>query len=340
MPKIGITSTVPVEVLFAAGYQPVDLNNIFINDPSPGRLVGLAERCGFPLNSCTWIKGIFSAALENQIGTVIAVTSGDCSNTLMLMEVLELNGVNAIPFAYPPEPDEKEMSRSLESFSARFGTSVAAAQESAERLRLCRGLLSKLDELTWEADLATGMENHYWLVSASDFNRDPQLFCSQLENAICQIENRMPFADENLRLAFCGVPAVYGQELYSFLEGQGARVVFNEVQRQFAMLGDAPCLATQYSKYTYPYPTQYRIEDIRAECSRRRIDGIIHYVQAFCHRAIGDIVFRRKLEYPILTLEGSTEFFLTQQTKTRLEAFLDMLRQYRKTKKEATWQPE
>ncbi|GAI09778.1 unnamed protein product, partial [marine sediment metagenome] len=30
MKKIGITTTVPVEILLAAGYQPVDLNNVFI----------------------------------------------------------------------------------------------------------------------------------------------------------------------------------------------------------------------------------------------------------------------------------------------------------------------
>ena len=334
MHKIGITSTVPVEVLFAAGCQPVDLNNIFINDPSPGRLVGAAERHGFPLNSCTWIKGIFSAALEQQIRTVIGVTSGDCSNTLMLMEVLELNGVTSIPFAYPPEPNEAAMAHSLDLFSAKFGTTVTAAQDVAESLRPCRGLLSKLDALTWRENRATGMDNHYWLVSASDFNGDPETFCSQLNTEVCRIESQKQFPEETLRLAFCGVPAVYGRQLYPFLEENGAKVVFNEVQRQFAMLGDADSLAARYSVYTYPYPIRYRIADIRAECRKRQVDGIIHYVQAFCHRAIGDIVFRRRLEYPILTLEGSAEFFLTQHTKTRLEAFLDMLRQYRKTKKE------
>ena len=32
MKKIGITTTVPIEVLLAAGYQPVDLNNVFIKE--------------------------------------------------------------------------------------------------------------------------------------------------------------------------------------------------------------------------------------------------------------------------------------------------------------------
>ena len=44
MNKIGITTTVPIEVLLAAGYQPVDLNNVFITDPNPERLVSIAEK--------------------------------------------------------------------------------------------------------------------------------------------------------------------------------------------------------------------------------------------------------------------------------------------------------
>ena len=32
MGRIGITTTVPSEVIFAAGHTPVDLNNIFIGD--------------------------------------------------------------------------------------------------------------------------------------------------------------------------------------------------------------------------------------------------------------------------------------------------------------------
>jgi hypothetical protein len=41
MKKIGIT-TVPMEVLIAAGYQPVDLNNILVTDSNPERLINIA----------------------------------------------------------------------------------------------------------------------------------------------------------------------------------------------------------------------------------------------------------------------------------------------------------
>ena len=34
--RVGFTTTIPVEVVLAAGLIPVDLNNLFIADPGPG----------------------------------------------------------------------------------------------------------------------------------------------------------------------------------------------------------------------------------------------------------------------------------------------------------------
>jgi len=131
-------------------------------------------------------------------------------------------------------------------------------------------------------------------------------------------------------MAYIGVPSVYARDFYSCLENNRARVVFNEVQRQFAMPEPGNSLAEQYSNYTYPYSIYERLGDITTELKRRQVDGVIHYVQAFCHRGIGDIIFRDALRLPVLTLEGNDDFFLTHHVKTRIEAFLDMLERSRR----------
>ena len=74
---IGITATVPVEIIFAAGLRPVDLNNLFITHENPDSLVSQAEAAGFSYNTCAWIKGIYSTVINNGINEVIAVTGGD-----------------------------------------------------------------------------------------------------------------------------------------------------------------------------------------------------------------------------------------------------------------------
>ncbi|MCL2281279.1 MAG: 2-hydroxyacyl-CoA dehydratase [Dehalococcoidia bacterium] len=326
---IGITTTVPSEVLLAAGYTPLDLNNIFINHPDPGQLVRNAERAGFPLNTCAWIKGLYSVCMEYHINTVLCVTTGDCSNTSMLMEVLKMRGVTTIPFAYPDYPNVDKMQTALEGLADKLGTDLAAAEQIRLQLINCRTTARELDRLTWEENRISGMENHYWLVSSSDFNQNAKQYHLDVQNLIANAMQRRRYNTDELRLAFIGVPPVYGKDLYPFLEQNGGRVVYNEIQHQFAMLSDSATLAQQYSDYTYPYGIDGRIHAIENEIERRGIDGVIHYVQAFCHRAIGDIIFRNRLSLPILTIEGNTEFGLTQPLKTRLEAFIDMMAQIR-----------
>jgi benzoyl-CoA reductase/2-hydroxyglutaryl-CoA dehydratase subunit BcrC/BadD/HgdB len=333
MKRIGITTTVPIEILMAAGYQPVDLNNVFIADAQPERLINIAERAGFPLNCCSWIKGIYGTCMEHKIDTVLCVTTGDCSNTVMLMEVLKCKGIKAIPFAYPDRPDVPKMQATLEALAETLKTNLAAAELVREELKSSRRLALKLDELTWKQGVASGLENHLWLVAASDFNCDHHNYEKELKELTEQCLKRPPYPADWLRIAYIGVPSVYGQDLYKYLENKGARVVFNEIQRQFAMPKPGKSLAEQYSNYTYPYSIYDRLKDITAEIKKRRVGGVIHYVQAFCHRGIGDIIFRESLKTPVLTLEGNDEFLLSHHLKTRVEAFLDMLQRRRRRNK-------
>ena len=325
MKRIGITTTVPIEVLLAAGYQPIDLNNIFINSSNPGKLINDAEQAGFPLNCCSWIKGIYGVCQSSDIDTVLCVTTGDCSNTIMLMEVLKLKGVKTITFAFPAKPDSEQMRQELISLAKRLGTTLEAAEDVKTKLFNLRNQVYELDRMTWQDGLVSSYENHLWLVSTSDFNQDTAQFNSQIKRLLKDSSQRNSCPSDWLRLGYIGVPSVFGKDLYNYLEANEVRVVFNEIQRQFAMPYPGSNLVEQYVNYTYPYSIYGRVKDIQAEIKRRQINGIIHYVQAFCHRGIGDIIFHELLGLPILTLEGNQEFYLTAHNKTRIEAFLDMV---------------
>jgi len=80
--KVGLTTTIPVEVILAAGLVPVDLNNMFITAPDAKQRVARAEAAGFPRTICAWVKGIYTSLRENpEFRTVIVATQGDCSYT-------------------------------------------------------------------------------------------------------------------------------------------------------------------------------------------------------------------------------------------------------------------
>jgi len=325
MAKIGITTTNPAEIVFAAGHTPVDLNNILISNPEALRLTEAAEEAGYPRNICGWIKGLYAVVVQGgDIGRVIAVTQGDCSNTHALMETYQLAGVETIPFAFPFDRDYDLLRLQMEKLMAALGTDWDAVNAVKGRLDAIRAKVAEIDRLTWQAGTVSGWHNHLYQVSCSDFNGDPDAFERDVDAFLAATGNAAEFAAE-VRLGFIGVPPIL-TDLYDYVERMGARVVFNEVQRQFAMPFATDDLVEQYQLYTYPYGVFGRIEDIRREIERRNIDGVIHYVQSFCFRQIEDIIFREKLDVPILTIEGDKPSRVDARTRLRVDSFLEMLR--------------
>lgn len=324
MAKIGFTTSVPVEIILAAGKVPVDLNNIFITSDKARQLVDIAEDAGYPRNTCGWIKGLYAVALENDLEAVIAVMQGDCSNTQALMETLQLKNMNIIPFAYPFDRDPVSMRGQMDKLIKLFQTDWESVERVKTDLDRIRGLCREVDVLTWQDNLVSGGENHYYLVSSSDFNGDPQVYEKDLLNFISKARNRMPYKDK-VRLAYIGVPPIF-TDLYEVLETMGARVVYNEVQRQFSMPFATSSIVEQYCLYTYPYGAFARLEDIQQQLALRQVDGLIHYTQTFCFRQIEDIIYRKKLSVPFLTLEGDKPGKIDARSRMRLEAFVSMLR--------------
>lgn len=325
-PLIGITTTVPVEIILAAGAVPVDLNNVFVTASDRAAYISRAERDGYPRSVCAWIKGMYGVLAErDDIRTVVAVTQGDCSNTHALMETLHLRGVGTIPFAYPYSRGYDDLEREMRALAERLGTTLDAAERMRAGLEPVRCALDRLDGLTWSDGLVTGAENHLYLVQSSDFNGDPASYGDEVAAFLDKAEARETSGD-CVRLAYIGVPPIL-DDIYDVLATFGARVVFNEVQRQFSMPRRDGDIVEQYLAYTYPYDIFHRLDYIGEECVRRGIDGIIHYVQSFCHRHIGDLVVRNRLDLPVLTVEGESPGHVDERTRIRLQAFVEMLEQ-------------
>lgn len=326
MKSIGFTTSIPVEIIYGAGLRPVDLNNVFITDKNAARLIEEAENVGFPRNTCSWIKGIYSAVLNSKdIDTVVSVVEGDCSNARALSEVLDLKGIRCIPFSYPNSKSYESLKAEMDKLCNAFDTSFEEALKVKNELDLIREKLVYVDELTWKHNKVTGFENHIWQVSSSDFDSDFAAFRQKLENELEVMEKRES-RSEKVRLGYIGVPPI-NSDLYDLVETMDARIVYNEVQRQFTMSDGIGIddLVETYRVFTYPYNLSGRIKDIKSQIKKREIDGIIHYTQAFCFRGIEDIVIRKELDVPILTLEGDRPGTVDSRSKLRIESFIDML---------------
>ena len=130
--------------------------------------------------------------------------------------------------------------------------------------------------------------------------------------------------EAGVRLGVLGIPPI-ASDLFERLEGLGGRVVFCEMARQFSMPHDCGGLVEQYIRYTYPYDVFFRLSDVRMEIERRRLRGVVHYVQSFCFRAAQDRLVRDFVQLPVLTVECDRPGPIDERTLMRLESFLEML---------------
>ncbi len=323
---VGITSTIPVEVLFAAGITPVDLNNRFITSTQPQALLDEAERDGLPRNTCAWVKGLYTTIRDSDIRDIIGVVQGDCTHLQSMLEAILPEASQFLSFSFPYDKNRYLLRFEIEKIMNLYEVQWDEVRAAKKRLDFIRTLAHELDRRTWQTNMLSGQDNFDVLVNCSDFKGQPDRYQEELEALLKT--SKAAYPDTTLRLGLLGVPTIYS-DLFSFLEELGARVVFNEVPRQFAMPNYSGDLLEQYLSYTYPYSIFGRIADIAEQTMVRRLDGYIHYVQSFCHHQIEDMTFRKHLHLPILTLEGDRPGPLDGRSRTRVEAFLEMLHQQR-----------
>ena len=323
--KVGLTTTIPVEVVLAAGLMPVDLNNLFISAPDARQLVAQAEAVGLPRTICAWVKGIYASLTEHpEIQAVLVATQGDCSYTQALGEILEQENREVIHFKFPYPRNRERLKQEIEALMARLDTNWQAVARFQERLAPVRRLLRELDRLTWETGQVTGQENFQFLIASSDFDSDLEDYEARLAALVTEAARR-PSRRGVVRLGLAGIPPIFS-DLWGYLEELGADVVFNEMPRQFSMPYDTADLVEQYWRYTYPYDISGRLADLAEAVDVRSLDGIIHYTQSFCFRQMFDQNMREHLPVPILTIEGDGPTRLDARTRLRLEAFVDVLR--------------
>lgn len=321
---IGLTTTVPVEIIYAAGRTPVDLNNIFVADPDAGAMVAYAEERGFPQSACAWTKGLYGAIHRRGIKEVVGVIEGDCSNTYALCEILESEGIKVHPFGYPSSRRADDLEVALKRFAEGLGTTLRAAEDCKPYLDEIRTLAGKVYELAGQGRVPSG-DLFGALLNTSDFFGEPEKCRAELEAALARAEAGAEPSPPPIRLSCCGVPTILGN-MWEVFENLGARFVDHEVPRQFALLdGIGKGMVETYLRYTYPYDVFSRIADVTAEAEKRGVKGLIHYVQSFCHRQIEDRLWRERMALPMLTLEADRPGNVDERTRTRIEAFMERL---------------
>lgn len=306
--KIGITALVPPELIFSCGAAPFDVNNVI---PASRK---------YPGNKlCAW-TAIWKDMLvekELKIDSLVVVAGGDCHNALVDGQKAAMSGIPTHFFFYPFDGDTSYMESQLHRLSRFLGgirppdmfKEIAELKKQGKILdnKRCRGKFSSSDAFSI-------------LISFSDLAGDLAGFSqtiSALEEKDIDIRNRV---------ALIGVPPIF-HDFHETAQSLDLQIVFDELPYEFIRHGgcDIREIARDYCDYTFARPLEFRIDFLKKELKRRRVDGVIHYTQFACHHMLEDEVLREKLDYPLLTIQGDLPGSTSQQIILRLEAFREML---------------
>ncbi|GHV22105.1 2-hydroxyglutaryl-CoA dehydratase [Planctomycetales bacterium] len=325
MLTVAITTTIPAEVIFAAGGKVVDLNNVFIADADAAGLVETAERAGLPANTCAWVKGLYATAHRSAASAVVGVVEGDCSPNAALLDLLADAGMKIIPFAYPRANDYAAFDRAIGELETVFGVTRAQTEAMKKRFDAARRLVKIIDDAAWQKmNIPSGVSFAAQLLT-TDMLGDLDRAAAELTATVKKYAAAAAGADKT-PLAAVGVPTMIG-DLWDVIENAGGRVVYHEVPHQFSRADfiGADVVET-YRHFTYPANARRRLAEIVAQCEKRRARGIVHYVQSFCHRQLHDLLLRRAVDLPVLTIEADRPALTDGRNLTRIEAFLEQLR--------------
>jgi len=320
----GITALVPPEIVYAAGWRPLDVNN---------GIPGSGARPRSKL--CAWTASWRQAILEGRIklDALVVVAGGDCHNALADGQVASRNVKRTHYFFYPFDGDVGYLREQLD----KLGMFLSENRKGKARLPDPKKVMSdiagvkelglKLDTARTEGD-ADPEQTFKALISFSDLEGDIVRFRRKIEGLLKAASDKdgTPDAPERPRVALIGVPPIY-RDFHQVCAESGLQVVFDELPYEFLRLGgrDTGAQARSYSNYTFARPADFRLDFLKRELNRRKVDGVIHYAQFTCHHLLEDGLLREELDWPMLTVQGDLPGETPAQVRLRLEAFGELL---------------
>lgn len=342
--KIGyFCSYVPREIIYAFGRTPVRI--------LPTAVKAAEAEAYLPRNFCSLIKVILATYLEDQSDLEGVIHADSCDGLRRLHDVWRYYvGVPTLHLLDLPRNDttagiwhfQHALKELVEVLEDRFQVQLPA-DGLASAIRLYddqRALLAQLED-RWSSGLIPS--SRYYRLRHQALTLDPLLVDKTLHSELTGTTPGASSPKPGSRVLLLG-SLLTNTELVQAIENHGARVVAEdsctigreplrkvEVSTNLdEMLGD---LARAYlNKPPCPRMRDFarRTQHLSKLIAGRQVDGVVASLYKFCDLFLAEYpVLRQRLlamGVPVLLLEDEGEATLSGQHRTRLEAFLEVLR--------------
>jgi benzoyl-CoA reductase/2-hydroxyglutaryl-CoA dehydratase subunit BcrC/BadD/HgdB len=336
----------PLEIFLAAGLYPYRIV------PEPTRTIALADSY-IERSFCPYVRSCFSGALEGRyrfLDGLVVVNSCDPMRRLYdvwryyiggeFISLLDLPRINSdLAVEYYREC----LVRLIGELEAHYRVNISAASiaEAISAQNRTRSLLKEIYRLNQSCGMPISAVPIQKVVRASTV-LPGDTFTGLVEPLLGEVGRAGSNFPEGPRVLITGT-IMDNPLIIELIEQCGARVVGDDLctgTRQFWQLvepdGDPLTALSRYYLGRTPCPrmkdAQRRFDYIFQLIDEFRADGVIFYTLKFCDPFLYDIpVLKSQLGdrgIPSLILEGDYTPGTLGRVKTRIQAFVEMLRQY------------
>jgi bzd-type benzoyl-CoA reductase N subunit len=345
-PVIGwFCSYTPLEILLAAGLYPYRIL------PEPGRTITRADSV-IDRNFCPYVRTCLGEALEGKykfLSGLVVVNSCDPMRRMYdvwryniggdfnyLLDLPRINSADAV--AYHRENLQKLMAEIGTHFKVKITNTCL--EEAIESLNANRSMLRELYRVNRDRGFPLSATEIRAVVRASTVS-SIDVLNGLLKRLLCEIEDYKGEAGLYPRILITG-SVMDNPRILELVEECGARVVGDDLcsgTRQFwdTVKSTADPL-TDLSRYYLgrtPCPRMKdaprRFDHVIRMIDEYRVDGVIFYTLKFCDPFLFDVpLLKERVEekgIPALLLEGDYTPGTLGRVKTRIEAFIEMLKE-------------
>jgi benzoyl-CoA reductase subunit C len=339
---------------YFCSYMPKEIIHAF--SKAPVRILPTAAKASvaeayLPRNFCSLVKITLASYLENESDLEAVIHTDSCDALRRLndvwrhyvdIEALHLLDLPRINTPLGHEHYYHALGRLIRRLEERYDMRLAA-----EDLR--RAITSYNEQRSLLAEL-----EHRWsqgMIPTTDYRKlryaaltgDPALVNAQIRDGLSESPEQVPPSSSKARVMLVG-SLLTNRELVEAVENHGAQIVAEdscssgrELATQIEVSTDIDGMLRHIAAAYLDKPPCPRMRDFPTRLTylseliaERRIQGIICSYYKFCDLFMSEYPVLRKamqdLELPVLLLEDEGDATLSGQHRTRIEAFLEVLR--------------
>jgi hypothetical protein len=223
------------------------------------------------------------------------------------LDILKNEGVNVVPFRYPPMRNMDFLRESIKKAASCIGMTADELESRVDAWATLRASVKRLDGIQTRSLALSSRQYIEALHSVPDPSRPLPALIKETELKVA-LHYKGLGQDYHLRIGILGMPP-YDDAFYELLDDVGALVVYEESGLEGFPLGHFSDIALLYNQLSLPYGIKVRRDKLEKEKQERSIDVFLFcaYSQAESRTNVAFLESELKAPFYIFEIKNGND---------------------------------